>query len=156
MGAKGVHHGSLCSGDPRDWFLSFLQKDWHVMKILSLRLIVALILGVTLVSLGSSWYEVRTTKDALRRELESKAEALGQSLAANAESSLQAGDTARLEQMIQRFNNGDHLLGIGIYGRDRTPLVETPGLSPLLSAAPRLMTDTLVGNRTVSEFVRLG
>src|ERR1700730_2291051 len=126
------------------------------MKILSLRLIIALILGVTLVSLASSWYEVRTTKDALRRELEGKAESLGQSLATNAESSLLAGDTARLEQMIQRFTNGDHLLGIGIYGRDRTPLVETPGLSPLLSGAPKLMTDALVGNRTLSEFVRLG
>src|SRR5260370_23036168 len=126
------------------------------MKILSLRLIIALILGVTLVSLASSWYEVRTTKDALRRELEGKAESLGQSLAANAESSLQAGDTARLEQMAQRFTNRDHLLGIGIYGLDRTPLVETPGLGPLLSGAPKLMTDALIGNRTVSEFVRLG
>ena len=126
------------------------------MKILSLRLIVALILGVTLVSLASSWYDVRATKDALRRELEGKAESLGQSLAAHAESSLQAGDTARLEQMVQRSGSGDHLLGIGIYGRDRTPLIETPGLAPLLLSAPRLMTDALVGNRTVSEFVRLG
>src|SRR5260370_36778243 len=156
MGAKGDSPRFPCSGDPRDWFLSFLQKDWQVMSILSLRLSVALILGVTLVSLASSWYEVRSTKDALRRELESKAEALGQSLAASAESSLQAGDTARLEQMVQRFTNRDHLLGIGIYGRDRTPLVETPDLSPLLSGAPKLMTDALIGNRTVSEFVRLG
>src|SRR6266436_5679919 len=156
MGAKGDSSWFPCSGDPRDWFLSFLQKDWRSMKILSLRLIIALILGVTLVSLASSWYEVRTTKDALRRELEGKAESLGQSLAANAESSLQAGDTARLGQMVQRFTNRDHLLGIGIYGRDRTPLVETPGLSPLLSGAPKLMTDAQVGNRTVSGFVRFG
>src|SRR5258705_3277447 len=156
MGAKGDSSWFPCSGDPRDWFLSFLQKDWHLMKILSLRLIVALILGVTLVSLASSWYEVRTTKDSLRRELESKAETLGQGLAANAESSMLAGDTARLEQMVQRSNNRDHLLGIGIYGRDGKPLVETPGLGPLLSGAPKLMADALAGNRTVSEFVRLG
>ena len=97
---------------------SFLQKDLHVMKILSLRLIIALILGVTLVSLGSSWYEVRTTKDALRRELEGNAENLGQSLAASAEAPLLAGDTARLGQTLQRPINRDHLLGIGIFGRD--------------------------------------
>ena len=124
------------------------------MKILSLRLIVALIIGVTLVSLASSWYEVRTTKDALRRELESKAETLGQSLAAAAEAPLQAGDTARLELMVRRSTNQDHLLGIGIYGRDGIPLVVTPGLGSLMSGAPKLMTDTLHGNRTVSEFVR--
>jgi alpha,alpha-trehalose-phosphate synthase [UDP-forming] len=126
------------------------------MKILSLRLIVALIIGVTLVSLISSWYEVRTTKDALRRELESKAGTLGQSLAAAAEVPLEAGDTARLELMVRRSTNHDHLLGIGIYGRDGISLVVTPGLGSLISGAPKLMTDALHGNRTVSEFVRSG
>ena len=72
------------------------------MKILSLRLIVALIIGVTLVSLASSWYELRATKDALRLDLKSKAEILGQSLAAGAEVPLQAGDTARLELIVRR------------------------------------------------------
>src|SRR5260370_37342456 len=105
MGAKGDSPRFPCSGDPRDWFLSFLQKDWRSMKILSLRLIIALILGVTLVSLASSWYEVRTTKDALRRELEGKAERVVQSLAANAESSLQAGDNGRLGQIEQRLTS---------------------------------------------------
>jgi alpha,alpha-trehalose-phosphate synthase [UDP-forming] len=125
------------------------------MKILSLRLIVALIIGVTLVSLASSWYEVTTTKDALRRELESKAETLGQSLAANTESPLQAGDTARLELVVQRFTKRDHLLGIGIYDRGGKPLVVTPGLGPLLSGVPKLMADALLDNRTISEFVRV-
>jgi len=137
-------------------FLNFLRKDWaRFMKILSLRLILALIIGVTFVSLASSWYEVRTTKDALRQDLESKAETLGQSLAAGAESPLLAGDTARLELMVQHFTKRDHLLGIGIYSRDDTPLVATPGLGSLLAGAPKLMTDAIVGNRTVSEFVRV-
>ena len=125
------------------------------MKILSLRLIVALIIGVTLVSLASSWYEVTTTKDALRLELESKAETLGQSLAAEAESPLQAGDTARLELMVQRSTRRDHLLGIGIYSRDGKPLAVTPGLGLLLSSVPKLMADALLDNRTISEFVRV-
>jgi alpha,alpha-trehalose-phosphate synthase [UDP-forming] len=125
------------------------------MKILSLRLIVALIIGVTLVSLASSWYEVRATKDALRRELKGKAETLGQSLAAGAESPLQAGDVTKLELMIQRPANRDHLLGLGIYGRDGTPLVVTAGLDSLVSSAPKLITDALHGDRTISEFVRL-
>jgi trehalose 6-phosphate synthase len=62
------------------------------MRILSLRLILALILGITLVSLGSSWYEVRTEQDALRNDLERKATTLGESLAGNAESYQQAGN----------------------------------------------------------------
>src|SRR5215472_7101263 len=113
------------------------------MKILSLRLIAALIIGVTLVSLASSWYEVRATKDALRRDLESKAETLGQSLAAAAEAPLQADDTAKLELMVRRSTNHDHLLGIGIYGHDGISLVATPGLGSLTSGAPKLITDAL-------------
>jgi trehalose 6-phosphate synthase len=58
------------------------------MRILSLRLIVALIVGVTLVSLVSSWYQVQAEKDALRHDLERKAETFGESLAGNAESYL--------------------------------------------------------------------
>ena len=75
------------------------------MRILSLRLIVALIVGVTLVSLASSWYEVQAEKEALRRDLERKAEIFGESLAGNAESLLQSGDRPGLERMVQRFNN---------------------------------------------------
>ncbi len=126
------------------------------MKILSLRLIVALIIGVTLVSLASSWYEVRATKDAMRRELESKAEMLGQGVAAAAEAPLETGDTARLELMVRRYTSQDHVLGIGIYDRDAVPLVLTPGLGSLISGTPNIMADALHGNRTVSEFVRSG
>ena len=58
--------------------------------------------------------------------------------------------------MVRRSTNHDHdqLLGIGIYGSDGVPLVVSPGLSSLISGAPKLMTDALHGNRTVSEFVR--
>jgi hypothetical protein len=73
------------------------------MRILSLRLIVALIFGVTLVSLASSWYQVQAEKGALLRDLERRAETFGESLAGNAESYLQAGDKPGLEQMVSRF-----------------------------------------------------
>ena len=106
------------------------------MRILSLRLIVALIVGVTLVSLSSSWYQVQAEKDELRRDLERKAETFGESLAANAESYLQSGDKPGLEQMVQRFSNRDHLLGIGVYDRDFSRLIATNNLSAILQGIP--------------------
>ena len=102
------------------------------MRILSLRLIVALIVGVTLVSLASSWHQVQAEKDALRGDLERKAETFGESLAGNAESYLQAGDKPGLERMVQRFSNRDHLLGIGVYDRGFSPLAVTRDLSAVL------------------------
>jgi alpha,alpha-trehalose-phosphate synthase [UDP-forming] len=125
------------------------------MKTLSLRLIIALILGVTVVSLGSSWYEVRTTKDALRQELDGRSETLGQSLAAEAEWPLQMGDTGRLENMVQRFSARDHLLGIGIYDPNGTTLVATSGLAPQLSSAPKIVSDAIALNRAQGVFTSI-
>ena len=125
------------------------------MRVLSLRLIVALIVGVTLVSLASSWYEVQAEKDALRRDLQHKAETFGESLASNAELYLEAGDRPGLEQMVQRFSNRDHLLGIGVYAQDGSSLVITPDLSAALSGTPQALTDALLGNLIESRSMRL-
>ena len=48
------------------------------MRLLSVRLIVSLIVGITLVSLGFSYYEVVGEKRALRSDLERRAEILRQ------------------------------------------------------------------------------
>ena len=125
------------------------------MRILSLRLIVALILGVTLVSLASSWYEVQAEKDALLRDLERRAETFGESLAGNAESYLQSGDQPGLEQMVSRFGNRDHLLGIGVYDRDLLPLVVTRDLSAVLRGIPPALTQALDRKQPVSSYMRL-
>ena len=125
------------------------------MRILSLRLILALILGITLVSLASSWYEVRTEQDSLRNDLERKAATLGESLAGNAESYQQTGNQAGLEQMAQEYTNRDHLLGIGVFGADGSPLVLTRALDSVLSPPPQLMRNALASNRTQSKFLLL-
>jgi alpha,alpha-trehalose-phosphate synthase [UDP-forming] len=125
------------------------------MRILSLRLIVALIVGVTLVSLASSWHQVQAEKDALRHDLERKAETFGESLAGNAESYLQAGDKPALERMVQRFSNRDHLLGVGVYDREFFPLVVTRDLRDALRETPPALTDALASNRPESRYMRL-
>lgn len=125
------------------------------MRILSLRLIIALILGVTLVSLASSWSDVQADKEALRRDLQYKAETFGESLASNAELYLASGDTGRLEQLVRRFSNRDHLLGIGIYDRDGSTLVMTRELGSLLSGAPEALSSALSHDRPETRFTRL-
>jgi trehalose-6-phosphate synthase len=125
------------------------------MRILSLRLIVALIIGITLVSLVTSWYEVRAEKDELRRDLERKAETLGESLAGNAESYLQTANRTGLDQLVQHFTNRDHLLGIGVYDRDGSTLVVTRGLDSVISTTPQLLKDALMSDRTESGFMLL-
>lgn len=122
------------------------------MRILSLRLIVALIVGITLVSLSSSWYEVRNENTSLRRDLEHKAVPLGESLAGNAESLQQTGNQTGLEQMALQFTNRDHLLGIAIFAADGSPLVVTPALTSTLSPSPQLVRNALETDHTQSRF----
>jgi trehalose-6-phosphate synthase len=125
------------------------------MRILSLRLIIALILGVTLVSLISSWSDVQAEKEVLRRDLQYKAETFGESLASNAELYLANGDTNRLEQLVQRFSNRDHLLGIGIYDNNGSPLIMTRELGSLLSSTPQALSTALSQDRPETRWTRL-
>ena len=51
------------------------------MRLLSARLIISLVVGVTLVSLCSSYYQSYVLARGMRRDLEHRAELLGESLA---------------------------------------------------------------------------
>jgi alpha,alpha-trehalose-phosphate synthase [UDP-forming] len=135
---------------------TFKEKSLDAfMRILSLRLIIALIVGVTLVSLASSWYEVQAEKDAFRRDLERKAETFGESLAGNAESFLQGGDMPGLERMVQRFNNRDHVLGIGVYDLTLFPLVVSHDLKAVLPGMPPALSTAMARNQPETSYARL-
>ena len=73
------------------------------MRLLSVRLIVSLILGVTLVSLLSTYYEVRREKQGLRNELERRAEVLGESLVGNVEPYLDGKSLKQLQKIVGRL-----------------------------------------------------
>src|SRR5258708_28097218 len=83
------------------------------MRLLSARLIISLIIGVTLVSLCTSYYEVIVEKRALRRDLPRRAEILGESLARNVERDLQR-DAKTLQRTVERFANQINLTRITV------------------------------------------
>lgn len=107
------------------------------MSLLSLRLIVSLIVGITLVSVGFSYYEVVREKVSLRKELERRAEVLSESVAANVEKSWESGSDRALQHLVQRFGNREHLLGIAVTDREGKVVAITPELAQMLSSSPR-------------------
>ncbi|MBV8674266.1 MAG: trehalose-6-phosphate synthase [Acidobacteriaceae bacterium] len=125
------------------------------MRILSWRLIVALVIGLTLVNVASSWYEVRSRKDALRSELEHTSAALAETYAVNAQLYLQAGNRDGLEHMVERSGNTGDLIGIGIYSGDGSVLAVTPALNSLLPGSPRILMDAVQANRPENNYMRL-
>ena len=126
------------------------------MRLLSLRLIVSLIVGVTLVSLLSSYYTVRMEKLDLRRDVERRAELLGESLGANVERSLEKGSLRDLQRIVQRFGNREHLAGIAVYDVFGDVVAETPGLASILSTPPAVVMHAEADNQGKAEFTRLG
>lgn len=125
------------------------------MRLLSLRLIISLILGVTLVSLGFSYYQVVGEKRRLRSELERRAEVLGESLAGNVERSWQVDSDRELQRLVQKFGNREHLMGVAIYDRQGKLVATTPELATMLTETPDTVIQTMTEAQNKSTFLRL-
>ena len=110
------------------------------MRLLSLRLIISLIDGITLVSSGFSYYEVLAEKRTLRSELERRAEMLGESLVGNVERAWNPADKERsdreLRRLVQRFGKRENLLGVAIYDEQGTLVAMSPELAKTLPGSP--------------------
>src|SRR5580704_12946841 len=125
------------------------------MRLLSVRLIVSLIVGITLVSLGFSYYEVVGEKRALRSDLEHRAEVLGESVAGNVEKSWETGSERGLQRLVQRFGNREHLLGIAVYDRDGKVVAITSGLGDVVKATPPEVVKAMTEGHGESSLVRM-
>jgi alpha,alpha-trehalose-phosphate synthase [UDP-forming] len=125
------------------------------MRLFSVRLIISLIIGITLVSLCSSYYEVLGEKRTLRRDLERRADVLGESLVSNVERSLERNSGRDLERIVQRFGNREHLIGIAVYDLDKKLIAATPELQSRLATAPPLLGQAIDKDDGASAFLRL-
>src|SRR5437868_1634823 len=126
------------------------------MRLLSVRLIVSLIVGITLVSLGFSYYQVVGEKRRLRGELERRAALLGESLAGNVEKSWAVDSDRELQRVVQRFGNREHLIGVAVYDQQGKPLAMTAELGKLLTATPQTLLQATSTDQDESAFQRLG
>src|SRR5262245_4174849 len=125
------------------------------MRLFSLRLIISLILGVTLVSLGFSYYQVVGEKRSLRSELERRADVLGESLAGNVERSWEVGSDRELQRLVQRFGNREHLIGVAVYDHQGKLVAITPELGKMLTMTPDSLVQAITEDQNKSAFLRL-
>jgi alpha,alpha-trehalose-phosphate synthase [UDP-forming] len=126
------------------------------MRLLSARLIVSLIVGVTLVSLCTSYYQVIVQKQALRKDLQRRAEVLGESLARNVERDLERDSQHTLQRTVQQFANREHLAGLAVYDPQGHAIAVTTSIEPLMASAPAILLQALQENRNADAFLRSG
>jgi len=126
------------------------------LRLFSARLIVSLILGITVVSLLSSYYEVVVDKRGLRKDLTHRAEVLGESLAGNVEKVWDKDSKRELERLVQRFGNREHLVGVAVYDENGNLMAATAGLGDRLATSPSVVKDATRTDSGTSEFTHLG
>jgi alpha,alpha-trehalose-phosphate synthase [UDP-forming] len=126
------------------------------MRLLSARLIISLIVGITVVSLCTSYYQVLVQNRSMRKDLERRAEVLGDSLAGNVERDLERDAPTRLKRTVQQFANREHLAGLAVYDPQGHPLAVTTNLEPLMESAPPIVLQSLKENHDTSAFLRMG
>lgn len=126
------------------------------MRLLSVRLIISLIVGITVVSLAFSYYQVIAEKRGLRSELERRAELLGESLAGNVERSWEVGSDKELQKIVQRFGKREYMLGVAIYDPQGKLVAVTPELTQMMTATPSSLIEALAEDQNKAAFVRLG
>jgi alpha,alpha-trehalose-phosphate synthase [UDP-forming] len=85
------------------------------MPFFRIRLILALIVGITLVSVASTYFEVIAHKLELRRDLQNRTAWLGSSLQPQLEQALTSGDSDAINAAVQRLHRPDVDLGLAVY-----------------------------------------
>ncbi len=126
------------------------------MRLLSARLIVSLIIGVTVVSLCSSYYQVLVTKRGLRADLQRRAEVLGESLGRNVERDLEHDAQTSLKRTVQHFANRENLDGLAVYDTQGHPIAITASLQSLMAVAPAVAQQSLNEDRGTDAFLKIG
>jgi alpha,alpha-trehalose-phosphate synthase [UDP-forming] len=85
------------------------------MPFFRVRLILALIVGITLVSVGSTYFEVLAHKHFLRRELAQRSAWIGASLEPQIEQAVASDRVDAINPELQRLHHPDETLGLAIY-----------------------------------------
>jgi len=106
------------------------------MHSFRLRLILALIAGVTFVSVASTYFEVLAHKHALRQELEQRSSWIGAAIMPEIERTLGQTDQSGLPSIVNRSRAQVGVLGVGVYD-PAGKLLSSDGVPAIFEALAR-------------------
>ena len=123
---------------------------------LSLRLILSLVIGISLVTFIISRNQVRSEKRGLRTDLERRAEILAESLGEIVEPAVERGSHIQLRRIVDRFEDRQRLAGVIVYDPDGRILAESTSLSDRITPPPVPLEAVKAQPDGVSKFLTLG
>ena len=123
---------------------------------LSLRLILSLVIGITLITFFISWNQVRAEKRGLRIDLERRAGILAESLREIVQPALQQGSRGQLRRIVERFEERQRLADVIVYDAEGSVLAESSSLETRFPS-PRVPLDQVAAKEQgVGQFLNLG
>jgi trehalose-6-phosphate synthase len=122
---------------------------------LSLRLILSLVVGITLVTFFISRSQVRSEKQGLRDDLDRRAEVFAESLQEIIEPAFDHDSRAELRRVVDRFENRQRLAGVVVYDAGGHVLAESATLESRFTPPP-VPFDRIKQDQGFGEFLHLG
>jgi alpha,alpha-trehalose-phosphate synthase [UDP-forming] len=122
---------------------------------LTYRLSSALIAAVAVVSLAFAFFQTRADTLGLRRDLQSHAQVLAESLVRSAEPLVARHANRELQRLVDRFKDREQIAGISVYDTDGKPLAITSGLARRVEQNPALLPEPGTEVTPVDKFVEL-
>jgi trehalose 6-phosphate synthase len=122
---------------------------------LSLRLIVSLIVGVTLLSAVFAIFQQKAEKRGLRNDMGKRAEILAESLAANVEPLLAKSSHSNLQKIVTQFGNRERVTGIAVFDKSANTLAVTPGLQSYLYSEMGTISRVIAEDASYGGFITL-
>ena len=122
---------------------------------LSLRLILFLVVGITIVTFVVAGNQVREEKRGLRDDLQRRAEILAESLQEIVEPAVERGAQQELRRIVDRFGNRERLAGVAVYDASGRVLAESASLVTKYPTPPVPVEQVEARPQGVGEFVKL-
>jgi alpha,alpha-trehalose-phosphate synthase [UDP-forming] len=113
------------------------------MQFFRIRLILALVVGITLVSVASTYFDVLAHKHVLRQELERRTAWLGSSLQSEMQKAMAGGKSAEIATEAERLRIRGEALGLAVYDA-QGGLVTATGPAGIFGALSRSPLDKAI------------
>jgi alpha,alpha-trehalose-phosphate synthase [UDP-forming] len=110
------------------------------MDLFRVRLILALIASVTLVSVASTYFDVLAHRHMLREDLQRRTTWMGRSIQRDVEGALASGDLSSLPSLTESLKSGSGALGLAVYDAHGN-LMTRIGPSDVMGALPASLVE---------------
>ena len=126
------------------------------MHFFRLRLVAALLAGITLISVGSTYFDVLAHKHTLRSDLARRTRWFGAGLQPLLEQQLQQPSQESLPRMLERLRQYPDQPSLAVYDPQGTLLASTGDLSALRNFPAALLKPALKDGKENGVFVKVG